>query len=150
MLGLLALSRRPAGEVVMLDVIAREEDIPVSFLGKIFQTLSKAGIVKSARGMGGGFALEKPAAEISVLSVVEAIEGPIAFGRCLDETEGCDNSTGCALCGLLAEAQDRVKDVFAKTTITQLASRHLPKGLIRQARENTRGPIIPLSVEVLP
>ena len=41
-LGLLALARRPLGDVVMLDVIAQEEDIPVSFLGKIFQSLAKA------------------------------------------------------------------------------------------------------------
>ncbi|HTI69525.1 MAG TPA: Rrf2 family transcriptional regulator [Candidatus Limnocylindria bacterium] len=157
-LGLLALSRRAPGDVVMLDVIAREEDIPTSFLGKIFQSLAKAGIVKSARGTGGGFALEKPASQITVLSVLEAIEGPIAFGRCLDETVGCENTSGCALCGLLAEAQDRVKEVFAKTSITQLAGRHLPKGLMKQARENSRGAdcgtetaqVIPLTVEILP
>ena len=46
-LGLLALARRPFGEVVMLDAIAQEESIPASFLGKIFQNLAKAGLVRS-------------------------------------------------------------------------------------------------------
>jgi Rrf2 family protein len=140
----MALARRPVGEVVMLDVVAREEDIPASFLGKIFQSLIKAGLVRSTRGSGGGFALEKGAAEITVLDVVEAIEGPIALQRCLDEAAGCEHAGGCALCGLLAEAQDRVKEVFARTTITNLSSRHLPAGLIRQARSNgLRGAPVP-------
>lgn len=133
-LGLLALSRRPVGEVAMIDVVAAEEEVPVSFLGKIFQSLARAGIVKSARGSGGGFALARDPAEITVLQVIEAIEGPIALQRCLDEDAGCENITGCALCGLLTEAQDRVKEVFQATTLRELAGRHLPAGLMRLAR----------------
>ena len=137
MLGLIALSRRPVGEVVMLDVLAREEDIPVSFLGKIFQSLSKGGLVKSARGSGGGFALSRPAGEISVLEVIESIEGPVALTRCLDEDTGCEHAGGCGLCSLFAEAQDKVKEVFSGTTVAQLAGRHIPGGAIRNARERT-------------
>jgi len=48
-LGLIALSRRPLGEVVMIDVLCEEESVPRSFLGKIFQNLSKSGLVGSAR-----------------------------------------------------------------------------------------------------
>jgi len=137
MLGLIALARRPAGDLVMLDTLAQEEDIPVSFLGKIFQSLARAGLVRSARGSGGGFSLVRPAGEISVLEVIEAIEGPVALTRCLDEQTGCEHAGGCALCSLFAEAQDKVKEVFARTTVAQLAGRHLPGGLIRQARERT-------------
>lgn len=133
-LGLLALSRRPIGEVAMIDVVAAEEEVPVSFLGKIFQSLARAGIVKSARGSGGGFALARDPGEITILQVIEAIEGPIALQRCLDDDAGCENITGCALCGLLTEAQDRVKEVFQATTLRELAGRHLPAGLMRQAR----------------
>jgi Rrf2 family protein len=136
-LGLIALSRRPAGEVVMLDILAQEEDIPVSFLGKIFQSLAKAGLVRSARGSGGGFTLARPAIGITALEVIEAVEGPLAFTRCLDEDVGCEHAGGCSLCGLFAEAQDRVKEVFSKATVAQLASRHIPGGAMRHARERT-------------
>lgn len=136
-LGLIALSRRAPGEVAMADVVGQEEDIPVSFLGKIFQALSRAGLVRSARGSGGGFCLAREASEISVLQVVEAIEGPLAFTRCLDEETGCEHAGGCALCSLFSEAQDRVKEVFARTTIAELATRHLPGGRVRSARERT-------------
>lgn len=138
MLGLIALARRPVGDVVMIEALCSEEEVPVSFLGKIFQSLAKAGIVKSARGSGGGFSLTRVPSEISALEVIEAIEGPIAFQRCLDLDEGCEHSTGCALCGLLTEAQDRVKEVFGKSTLAELAGRHIPNSLVRQARDRSQ------------
>jgi Rrf2 family protein len=143
-LGLLALARRPLGEVAMLEAIAQEEDIPASFLGKIFQSLAKAGLVKSARGSGGGFALLKPAAEITVLEVIEAIEGKIAFQRCLEEKPSCTHMAGCGLCGLFSEAQDRVKEVFSRTTIAGLAVKHTPfaaQKFVRSLTSSKRQPV---------
>jgi Rrf2 family transcriptional regulator, iron-sulfur cluster assembly transcription factor len=124
MLGLLALARRPLGEAVLLDVIAREEQIPSSFLGKIFQTLTKAGYVRSARGSKGGFSLLRSPETVTVLEVIEAIEGKIAFQRCQEEKPDCTHMGGCSLCGLFAEAQDKVKEVFARTTLAKLAANH--------------------------
>jgi len=133
-LGLIALSRRPFGDVVMIDVLCEEESVPKSFLGKIFQNLSKSGLVGSTRGSGGGFYLARPASDITVLEILESIEGPIALQRCLEIDVGCEHSRGCALCGLLAEAQERMKEVFAGTSLATLAGRHLPNGLVQQAR----------------
>ena len=128
-LGLMCLARRPSTSVVMIDEVSREEHIPKSFAAKIFQSLAKAGLVKSNRGTGGGFILLKPAKEITVLQVIEAIEGKIAFQRCLDEQEPkCEHFGGCALCGLFEEAQDRVKDVFSRTTLADLMKTHVPVG----------------------
>ena len=134
-LGLLALARRPLGEVVMLETIAAEEDVPVSFLGKIFQSLARAGLVKSSRGSGGGFSLVQEPGLITALLVIEAVEGPMALTRCLDEETGCEHAGGCALCSLFAEAQDKVKEVFASTSIAALSGRHIPGGRVRSARE---------------
>ena len=142
MLGLLALARRPAGEVALLDVVAHEEDVPVSFLGKIFQSLARAGLVKSSRGSGGGFVLVRRPEDITVLMVIEAVEGPLALTRCLDEEAGCEHAGGCALCSLFAEAQDKVKEVFAGTTVAQLGTRHIPAGLVKRAQERARAPIV--------
>jgi Rrf2 family protein len=128
-LGLMCLARRPSGSVVMIDEVSREEHIPKSFAAKIFQSLGKAKLVKSNRGTGGGFTLMKKAAEITVLEVIEAIEGKIAFQRCLSEEEPkCEHFGGCALCGLFEEAQDRVKDVFSRTTLADLMKTHVPVG----------------------
>jgi Rrf2 family protein len=128
-LGLMCLARLPAGSVVMIDEVSREEHIPKSFAAKIFQSLVKGGLVKSNRGGGGGFTLLKPAKEITVLHVIEAIEGKIAFQRCLSEEEPkCEHFGGCALCGLFEQAQDQVKDVFSRTTLADLMKTHVPVG----------------------
>ncbi|MFM7213527.1 MAG: RrF2 family transcriptional regulator [Verrucomicrobiota bacterium] len=139
MLGLLALSRRPAGSVEMVDVLAHEEGVPTSFLGKIFQSLSRAGIVKSARGSGGGFSLVRTPDEITVLEVIEAVEGPIALQRCLETDPDCTHREGCALCGLFSEAQDRVKEVFGRTSVAELTRRHT-SFVEHQARTARSGP----------
>lgn len=144
MLGLIALARRPLGDVVMLDTLAQEEGIPASFLGKIFQSLSRAGLVRSARGTGGGFSLSRPSEEITVLEVMEAIEGPIAFQRCLEPESDCGHRGGCALCGLFTEAQERVKDVFGQTTVAGLSRRHL-SFVAHQKQTGASGPKHPAS-----
>jgi Rrf2 family transcriptional regulator, iron-sulfur cluster assembly transcription factor len=122
-LGLMALAKRAHGSVVMIDEVSREEDIPKSFLAKIFQNLARAGLVHSVRGTGGGFALAKSTTEISVLDIIEAIEGPIALQRCLEEKPECNHLPGCALCGLFSEAQDRLKETFAQTSLAELVRR---------------------------
>lgn len=126
MLGLMCLARRPLGTVVMIDDVSREERIPKSFAAKIFQSLVRAGLVRSNRGSGGGFTLAKAPEEITVLDVIEAIEGKIALQRCLTEPTACDHSGGCALCGLFEQAQDRVKEVFSRTNLADLARQHMP------------------------
>ncbi|MBI5387986.1 MAG: Rrf2 family transcriptional regulator [Verrucomicrobia bacterium] len=125
-LGLLHLARRGAGQVVMIDEVSREERIPKSFLAKIFQSLARAGLVRSNRGIGGGFALAKEPAEITTLDVIEAIEGPIAFQRCLEAPTECPHTGGCPLCGLFEQAQTQVRDVFSRTTLADLMKSRVP------------------------
>lgn len=134
-LGLMCLARRPAASVVMIEEVSREERIPKSFAAKIFQSLAKAGLVKSNRGSGGGFTLLKTPDDVTVLEVIEAIEGKIAMQRCLSPDEPkCEHHGGCALCGLFEQAQDRVKDVFSRTTLADLMKTHVPVGESHRVR----------------
>jgi len=119
-LGLLCLARREPGQVVMIDELSREEEIPKSFLAKIFQSLARAGLVRSNRGTGGGFTLARKPEEITTLDIIEAIEGPISFQRCLEAPTDCPHIGGCPLCGLFATAQTQVRDVFSQTTLADL------------------------------
>jgi Rrf2 family iron-sulfur cluster assembly transcriptional regulator len=118
------LARRAPGELAMIDDVSRSERIPKSFLAKIFQDLAKAGLVRSNRGAGGGFALVKDPSAISVLEIIEAIEGKIVFQRCKQLKPDCEHGTsGCALCGLFEQAQDGVKDVLLRTSLSDLLRR---------------------------
>ena len=56
----------------------------------------------------------------ATLAVIEAVEGPMALTRCLDESMGCEHAGGCALCGLFAEAQERVKELLAPDRVALL------------------------------
>jgi Rrf2 family protein len=104
----------------MIEQVSRHERIPKSFLAKIFQSLVKAGLVRSMRGAGGGFALTRPPAQIPVLEIIEAVEGRIIFQRCKLARPACQHVGGCALCGLFERAQDGVKDALTRTTLADL------------------------------
>jgi Rrf2 family protein len=122
-LGLLRLARLPSGRPVMIDAISRDESIPRSFLAKIFQDLAKAGVLRSQRGARGGFLLARPADQITILEIIEAIDGKIALQRCLSDVSSCERMEDCALCSLFEQAQDRLKEVFAQTTLADLSRR---------------------------
>jgi Rrf2 family iron-sulfur cluster assembly transcriptional regulator len=119
-MGLMHLARRRPGQRTMIDEVSREQKISKSFLAKIFQSLVKAGLVRSIRGAGGGFALARNPAQIPVLDIIEAVEGRILFQRCKMARPDCEHVGGCALCGLFERAQDGLKDALTRTTLADL------------------------------
>jgi Rrf2 family protein len=129
-LGLLHLARQPAGQPVMIDAVSRDEGIPKSFLAKIFQDLAKVGLLRSQRGAGGGFILARSAEQISILEIIEAIDGRIALQRCLGDAPDCEKRDGCALCGLFELAQDRLKEVFSRTSLGELLRQQEARSLL--------------------
>ena len=114
------LARCRPGQPIMIDEVSRRENISKSFLAKIFQSLVKAGLIRSVRGAGGGFALARNPAQIPVLEIIEAVEGRIVFQRCKMERAECEHAGGCALCGLFERAQDGLKDALTSTTLADL------------------------------
>jgi Rrf2 family protein len=129
-IGLLYLARQPAGRLVMIDEICDAENIPKSFLAKIFQTLAKAGIVRSHRGASGGFALARPPAEINLLQVFTVVQGAFVLQKCVTEDPECvvshERLRSCVLCAVFNEAQTKVNEVFSRTTLADLL-RALPE-----------------------
>lgn len=88
------LAGLPEGKIVNSQVIAEEESIPVGFLQKVMRSLTQGEVIKSYRGIGGGFSLAKPATEISLLDIIMIMEGPVDLQRCLKDGSSC--SKGCA------------------------------------------------------
>jgi Rrf2 family protein len=106
----------------MIEEISEHEGVPRSFLAKIFQALHKADIVISQRGMGGGFKLARPPAQITLLQIIESVEGRIAFQRCLEDPVGCPKARTCVISKVLARAQNEMKAVFSATTLADLVA----------------------------
>ena len=79
-------------EIVRAQIIAEKEEIPMRFLLKIMRSLIGVGIVKSYRGVEGGYGLGRPAEAITLWDVVEAVEGPSTINRCLKSKEYCSKN----------------------------------------------------------
>jgi Rrf2 family iron-sulfur cluster assembly transcriptional regulator len=114
------LAEFPLGNVVHLPALAYSENIPSHFLSKILQQLTHAGLIKSHRGAAGGYSLEKPPSEISLLEVIEAIEGPIILNQCLSPGLECERMNWCSIHEVCAEARERVHEVFRQVTLTDV------------------------------
>jgi Rrf2 family iron-sulfur cluster assembly transcriptional regulator len=126
--GLLFLAKQPPEKVILVSEISKDQKIPETFLAKIFQRLSKAGLLRSARGAKGGFSLGKPASEITMREIVEAIEGPIAINRCLLRQGECEEEKACSLRQVWEEAQQRFVEILDRTTIEDLVRHEIRNG----------------------
>ena len=91
-----------------------------AFLAKIFQMLAQAGVVKSHRGVKGGFSLGRPAAEITLREIVEICEGGIALNHCLRNVDPCQDAETCAVAKVWREAQDALSGALDKTTLADV------------------------------
>jgi len=96
--------------------IAEEQRIPPSFLAKIISQLSIAGLIHTSRGARGGVSMARTPAEISILEVVEAIDGPIALNECTEDPSACPFGDDCPLRPLWCETQAELVDRLRKTT----------------------------------
>ena len=74
------LSQRPSGSLIPCSKLASEGNMPERFLLQVLRNLVNHGILRSVRGVAGGYALTRPPEQISLLDVIEAIEGPMNFG----------------------------------------------------------------------
>ena len=120
--GMQYLASQPGGSVCMLSKISETQGVPSSFLGKIFQNLSRANIVNSHRGAGGGFSLARPADEITLLEIIEATEGPLALYDCIADEGACSAfRNDCTIMLVLRDAVEALREVFGKSTVADLA-----------------------------
>lgn len=115
------LSASPEGVAARIPDVSREWDIPEPFLRKICAKLSSAGLIVTQRGANGGIRLARPAAEMTVLDVVEAVEGRILLNQCLLHDGFCPRDRWCCVHSLWAEAQKKLKEVLSGKNLADLA-----------------------------
>ena len=118
----LYLAGQPLGEMVEAQAIAHRQVVPMRFLLKIMPSLIKAGIVKSQRGVGGGYALARSPEDISLLDVLVAIEGPIFLNRCLIDESYCSRHAApeCLVHQALSDIQKRLESDFESYSLADL------------------------------
>lgn len=121
--GLWALARLEAPRrFLLLSEIARPQNVSESYLSKIFQKLTREGLVKAVRGKRGGYALARLPEEISVGDVVRAMEPESAqpMYRCLAEERCCNATPSCLLLNAFAEAERQMYAVLDGVSLADL------------------------------
>ena len=93
--------------------VAEIQGISPTFLGKIVQSLARAGILSTRRGVGGGVSLAQPLESITVLRVIEAVEGPLCLNDCVADPPQCPQIDTCPVFPFLQQAQATLRELLA-------------------------------------
>jgi Rrf2 family protein len=116
------LAGLPVGKIAALQDLSTTLHVPREFLAKILKVLAERGLLRSSRGAHGGYQLARPPAQISFLEVIEAVEGPVQLNVCLDHKDRCDVSAGCTMYHVWKAGQERMLELYRRTTLAELAS----------------------------
>lgn len=133
--GVLYLSEKGGTTPTDIDEIAGKAEVPAPYLAKLFQPLAKKGFVRSIRGPEGGFMLLKAPEDITLLDIIEAVEGPIFLNECLIHDGYCKRESKCPIHDVWRGAE--------KVFLTHLRSftfRDLAKAGIKKKKGRTEGP----------
>lgn len=114
--GLVYIAGKKSGGTTGIEEVSRGTGISRQYLAKIFRTLASRGIVSSVRGRDGGFSLSREPDDITLLQVVEAIDGPVE-ARCIRKADECPESGNCQLFGVLKSCAASVSGVLRAHTI---------------------------------
>ncbi|MGH9667558.1 MAG: RrF2 family transcriptional regulator [Bryobacteraceae bacterium] len=135
------LAHAPSGRYMMAKQVAAQSDIPAHFLAKILQQLARQGMLKSSKGPTGGFSLRIPAAEISLLRIVEAVDGLEDYRRCIGGRPECNDDAHCSMHDSWKTLRSRIMDYLEGTSIADLAKALDDKrGLAVKPRRGRRTP----------
>ncbi len=119
----LYLARLGENERAATSTVAEEQRIPPSFLAKIISQLSIAGLLHTSRGARGGVTLARDAKDITLLEVIEAIDGPIQLNECVGEDRQCTFDEDCPLRPVWCEAQEMLVKRLKGTNFAYLLER---------------------------
>ncbi len=127
MRALIVLGLNYGQEVLRIQTISEQQNIPKRFLEQILNDLKSAGIVESRRGVAGGYRLSKPPEKISLAVVIRHIEGPLAPVSCVSEKFysrcSCPDEAKCGIRSIMKEVRDAIVAILEGVTVAELCQR---------------------------
>ncbi len=124
---LVVLGLNYGGEVVTIQTISKQQNIPKRFLEHILNDLKLAGMLESKRGMTGGYRLKKPPEQISLAAVIRHIEGPLAPVSCVSEKFyarcTCPDEAKCGIRSVMKDVREAIVQVLDGVTLAELCNR---------------------------
>ena len=115
------LASQSNGKSLSARKLASEGDFSYDLGCKILQRLHKAGLVQSSMGPRGGFALSKEPSEISLMEIVNVLQGGIQLNRCLLGGSGCEFQPECGISAKLAHLQRHIDDYLGGISLAEIA-----------------------------
>ena len=115
------LAQRPAGKLTLLGEIAEAEGIPRAFLAKVLQDLVREGLLRSARGPAGGYALADSPENTSLYEIRRAVDGVEDLERCAVGLDPCTDDTPCPLHEMYKPLKAAIERYLRQTTVADLA-----------------------------
>ncbi len=133
------LAGRSPSQFTLLRGIADAEEIPYAFLSKIFHDLVRAGLLRSAKGRHGGYALARSAATISLYEIKDAVEGTADLERCAVGLDRCSDGMPCPQHEIWKPLRQEIKRYLQKTTLSDMERAVREKrALLAQERRQAR------------
>jgi Rrf2 family protein len=124
---------------IMARQIASDTGIPGHFLAKILQQLARKGMLRSSKGPTGGFALNRPASQITILEVVDAVDGLQDYQRCISGQHECSDDTACGLHDTWKPLRLGIVEYLEGTTVADAAaSLEQKKRALEKGKKSTR------------
>lgn len=117
---IIALSKQPEGQTVSAADLAKPLNCPAAYLSQVLSKLKPSGILKSQRGLKGGVYLAKAPHEISLLDVIEAIDGTDFFKSCFLGIKGCGHIEPCPFHEFWSQERMKIKDWLASTNFSEV------------------------------
>jgi FeS assembly SUF system regulator len=116
-----AAARRPLAARLSATELASETGVPLPTAQKLMGQLAVSGLLRSVRGAAGGFSLARPAAEITLADIVEAVEGPIAMTVCSEGRTDCALDAHCRVKPHMGVVGNAVRGALGAVRLTELA-----------------------------
>lgn len=128
LLAMVYIASQPDGRLAYRRDIAAHYNIPREFLAKVLQKLSRHGLVKSFRGMQGGYQLAREAGRITLAEVIEAVDGPLTLVDCQCPPYDCGQESACTVKSVMTEVQQGILRVLGGVTLRDMCARAMENG----------------------
>ena len=129
---LMDISIHQAAGPVNLGDIAGRQGISAKYLWQIVNLLKTAGFVRGTRGPKGGYILLRDPSEITLLDVIQVLEGPVSLVECVDDPAFCSRAENCVAHSIWEEASQSIRGALRKITLAEILRRHADAGSASQ------------------
>lgn len=117
---LIDLANHDTGKPRLIRDIAQAQQISEKYISRLAIALRRAGLIRSVRGINGGFHLAKKPSEITLLEVLEVMEGPVAVVECVSSTLKCGRHTHCGVRSIWQQLNDNIRNMMSSITLEEI------------------------------